>query len=151
VKLGLAGEEELRQAYADLAARLGTHVVVMPMAPKGVELALGIVRDQQFGPLVLVGAGGIFVELLKDRKLGLPPLDEPRAKRMVDALATRPILDGIRGAAAADVGAVVAAVVAMSVLASDLGDHLDALDANPLIAHSGGCVAVDALVIPRSG
>jgi acyl-CoA synthetase (NDP forming) len=151
VKLGLAGEDELREAYGDLTARLGPQVVVMPMAPTGVELALGIVRDPQFGALVLVGAGGIFIELLKDRKLGIPPLDKPRAERMVDGLATRTILDGVRGAPASDVGAVLEAVVAMSVLAADLGEFLDALDANPLIAHPGGCVAVDALVIPRSG
>jgi acyl-CoA synthetase (NDP forming) len=149
VKLGLADEASLREAYADLASRLGPEVVVAPMAPSGVELALGIVRDPQFGPLVLVAAGGILVELLKDRRLALPPLDEARALQLIDGLKSRALLSGVRGAAASDVGAVARAVVALSALALDLGDMLEAVDANPLIAGPDGCVVVDALVIPR--
>jgi hypothetical protein len=120
------------------------------MAPEGVELALGIVRDPQFGPLVLVAAGGVLVEVLHDRRLALPPVDEPRARRMVDRLEVRSLLDGVRGQPPADVGAVAGALVSLSRLALDLGEHLDALDANPVIASPEGCVAVDALVIPRS-
>ena len=69
---------------------------------------------------------------------------------MLDRLAARPLLDGVRGEPAADVDAVANALVALSVLASELGDLLDAVDVNPLIAGAEGCVAVDALVIPRS-
>lgn len=148
VKLGLRDGDEVREAYADLAARLGPEAVVAPMAPKGVELALGIVRDPQFGSLVLIAAGGILVELLKDRRLGMPPLDEPRARRLVDGLKSRALLDGVRGAPPSDVGATVRAVVALSALADDLGEHIAALDVNPIIAGPDGCVAVDALVIP---
>lgn len=151
VKLAIGDENALHEAYEDLAARLGPQVVVMPMAPDGVELALGIVRDLQFGPLVMVAAGGILVEMLKDRKLGMPPLDRARAGKMLDGLAGRALLDGVRGRPAADLESVVEAIVALSVLAVDLGEQIDALDANPLIAHPGGCVAVDALVIPRAG
>ena len=116
----------------------------------GVEIALGIVRDPQFGPLVLVGAGGVLVEVLKDRRLAMPPLDELRARSMVDRLKVRPLLDGVRGQPASNVDALAKAVVAFSWLAHDLGDHLEALDANPVICGPDGCVAVDALVIPRS-
>ena len=151
VKLGLDGPEELAAAYQDLAERLGPQVAVAAMAPAGVEVALGIVRDPTFGPLVLVAAGGILVELLKDRKLGLPPLDEERARRLVDALQMRPILDGMRGSPAADVAALAHAVSRLSVVAADLGDLLDAIDVNPVIVSPGGCVAVDALVVPRKG
>ena len=119
------------------------------MAPSGVEIALGIVRDSQFGPLVLVGAGGVLVEVLKDRQLAMPPLDEMRARSMVDRLAIRPLLDGVRGQPAADVDALAHAVVALSWLANDLGDDLEALDANPVICAPNGCVAVDTLVISR--
>ncbi len=149
VALGLAGADALRAAYEDIASRLGPHVVVTPMAPPGVEIALGIVRDAQFGPLVLVAAGGVLVEVLHDRQLALPPLDASRARAMIDRLKVRPLLDGVRGAPAADLDATARAVSRLSVMAADLGEHLDAVDVNPLIATAGGCVAVDALVIPR--
>jgi acetate---CoA ligase (ADP-forming) len=119
------------------------------MAPPGVEIALGMVRDPQFGPLVLVGAGGVLVEIMKDRRLAMPPLDEDRARSMVDRLEVRPLLDGVRDQPAADVDALTKAIVAMSWLAHDLTEHLEALDANPVICGPDGCIAVDALVIPR--
>jgi acyl-CoA synthetase (NDP forming) len=149
VFLGLADPDALRAAYADLARRPGPQVLVEPMAPPGVEMHLGIVRDEQIGPLVLVAAGGVLVELLADRRLGLPPLDAARARAMIDRLQTRPLLDGVRGAPPADLEALVRAVVAVSRLASDLGEDLEALDANPVICGPQGCVAVDALVLPR--
>ena len=149
VALGLADADALRAAYEDIAARLGPHVVVSPMAPPGVEMAIGIIRDPQFGPLVLVAAGGVLVEVLHDRRLALPPLDRSGAHALIDRLGIRPLLDGVRGAPAADVEAIGHAVSRLSVLAADLGEHLDAVDVNPLIANARGCVAVDALVIPR--
>ena len=150
VKLGLANEDAVRGAHDDLAARLGQQVVVAPMAPAGVEVALGIVRDPQFGPLILAAAGGVLVELLKDRALAVPPLDERRAGALLDRLKSRALLDGVRGGPAADVPALVHALVRLSVLADDLGDLIDALDVNPVIASPGGSVAVDALVVPRA-
>ena len=149
VVLDVAGPGSLRAAYDDIALRLGPQVVVAAMVPTGIELALGVVRDPQFGPLVLVAAGGVLVEVLHDRRLAFPPLDEPRARDLVDRLRVRPLLDGVRGAPPADVDAFVHAVTRLSVLAADLGDRLDALDVNPVIVTSDGCVAVDALVIPR--
>ena len=149
VKLGLVDAAAVRTAYVDLAGRIGPGVVVAPMAPAGVEVALGVVRDPQFGPLVLVAAGGILVELLHDRVLALPPLDDRRARDLIDRLKSRPLLDGVRGAPASDVGSLAAAVVRLSLLAVDLGDRIDALDVNPLIVARDGGVAVDALVEPR--
>jgi acyl-CoA synthetase (NDP forming) len=149
VRLGVDDSSSLEDAYTDLERRLGPQVTVAPMAPPGVEIALGIVRDPQFGPLVLVGAGGVLVEVLKDRRLAIPPLDEVRARSMVDSLKIRRLLDGVRGQLAADVDGLTGAIVSLSWLANDLGDHLEALDANPVICAPEGCVAVDALVIPR--
>lgn len=151
VRLGIDDTPSLEEAYEDLERHLGPQVTIAKMAPAGVEVALGVVRDPQFGPLVLVAAGGVLVEVLKDRRLGLPPLDEARVARMIDRLQIRPLLAGLRGAPAADVSALARAVVGLSWLAHDLGEHLDALDANPVICGPGGCIAVDALVIPRSG
>jgi acetate---CoA ligase (ADP-forming) len=149
VRLGIEGEPELSLAYADLAARLGPEVTVATMAPPGVEMALGIVRDRAFGPLVVVAAGGVLVEVLHDRALGLPPLDEAVALRLIDRLKIRPILDGVRGAVPSDVAALAHAVSRMSVIAEDLGDMVDAIDVNPVIVSPTGCVAVDALVVSR--
>jgi acetate---CoA ligase (ADP-forming) len=148
VRLGIEGDDALRSAYGDLARRLGPRVTVAQMARPGVELALGIVRDDQFGPLVMVAAGGLLIEVLRDRRLALPPLDGARARAMLDRLSVRPLLDGIRGGPPADVGAVATALVRLSALALDLGDQVGALDVNPLIAGPEGCLAADALVMP---
>ena len=105
VRLGVDDSPSLEDAYTDLERRLGPQVTVAPMASAGVEIALGIVRDPQFGPLVLVGAGGVLVEVLRDRRLAMPPLDELRARSMVDRLKVRPLLDGVRGQPASNVDA----------------------------------------------
>lgn len=150
VRLGIADADGLRIAYEEMATRLGHHVSVEALAPAGVEMALGIVRDAQFGPLVLVGAGGVLVELLADRRLALPPIDEAGAHRLIDGLRARPLLDGHRGATGANVTALVRCLVRLSCVAQDLGDRLEALDANPVIVSQNGCLAVDALVVPRA-
>jgi acyl-CoA synthetase (NDP forming) len=149
VKLGVADPEALRDGYMELSGRLGPLVMVAGMAPPGVELHLGVVNDPQFGPLVLVAAGGTLVEVLADRRLALPPLDVTRARDMIDRLKVRPLLDGVRGSPPVDVDAVVMALIALSWLAHDLGDSIEALDVNPLIAGPDGCVAVDALLVTR--
>jgi hypothetical protein len=151
VRLGLDGPERLAVAYADLEVRLGPRVLVAAMAAPGVELALGVVADPQFGPLVMVAAGGVLVEVLRDRRFALPPVDRRQALAMLDRLAVRPLLDGVRGAPPADLDAVAGAVASLSTLAVDLGDRLAALDVNPLLAGPDGCVALDALVVAAGG
>jgi acyl-CoA synthetase (NDP forming) len=150
VRLGLDGPDRLAAAYTELAGRLGPRVLVAAMAGPGVELALGVVADPQFGPLVMVAAGGVLVEVLRDRRFALPPLDHGRALGMLDRLAVRPLLAGVRGGRPVDLDAVADAIVRLSVLAADLGDRLAALDVNPLVAGPEGCVAVDALVVPAA-
>jgi acetate---CoA ligase (ADP-forming) len=124
--------------------------MVAQTEPPGVELSLGIVRDAELGPLVVVAAGGVLVELLADRAVALPPLDATAAQRMLDRLRLRPLLDGLRGAPAVDLDAVCAAIVAVSAIAVELGDALDALDINPVLAGPDRCIAVDVLALPRS-
>lgn len=149
IRLGLKDRAAVEAAYNDLSSRLGPEVTVQAMAPLGVEVALGIVNDAQFGPLVMVGAGGTLVELLGDRALAVPPLDSARATRLVEGLDVARLLSGVRGAQPAHRGALIEAVVALSVLALDLGDLLAGLDVNPVIVSPHGAVAVDALVIPK--
>ena len=150
VKLGLADAKAVKAAYADLKKRLGARVLVAPMAPAGVEMALGMISDDQFGPLVVVGAGGIFIEILGDRTVALPNFDAPTARRYVDKLKTRALLDGKRGRPPSDVGSFAKAASRLSLLAHDLGDLLAELDVNPVIVGPKGAVAVDALVVPKA-
>ncbi|MDA1072246.1 MAG: acetate--CoA ligase family protein [Proteobacteria bacterium] len=149
VRLDLASADAVRAAYQDMAGRLGPRCLVSAMVAPGVELASGIVVDAQFGPLVMVAAGGILIEVMKDRRFLMPPATRTDARRALDSLASRVLLDGVRGRPAADVEAVAATIARLANLASTLGDLLDELDVNPLIAGPGGCIAVDALVVPR--
>jgi acetate---CoA ligase (ADP-forming) len=150
VALGLADEAAVAAAYDDIAGRLGPRCLVAPMASKGVELALGIIIDDQFGPMVMAGAGGALVEHLDDSRCALAPFGEAEAHRLLDGLKLRRLLDGARGAAPVDMDALAATIARLSVLASCLSDVLGELDANPVIAGPNGCIAVDALVVPTS-
>jgi acyl-CoA synthetase (NDP forming) len=149
VMLGLTGPADVAAAYDVLADKLGPRVLVCAAAPAGVELALGLVRDPLLGPLVLIAAGGVLVELVDDRAVALPPVSETVARRAISRLQARRLLDGFRGGPAADVEAVVAAMLGLSQLAVELGEAIDALDLNPVIAGPGGAPAVDVLVEPR--
>jgi acyl-CoA synthetase (NDP forming) len=149
VLLGIKGPAALAAGYADLAGRLGPRVLVCQTAPPGPELALGIARDPGLGPLIVVGAGGILVELIADRAVALPPVDDALAAELVAGLQVSKLLAGVRGAPPAALGPVLQAITGMSQLACELGDELEALDVNPLICGTAGAVAVDALAIPR--
>ncbi|MET0452352.1 MAG: acetate--CoA ligase family protein [Mycobacterium sp.] len=151
VVLGLADATVLTDAYEAMAARLGPAVTVQPMVGDGVEVSVGVVRDVTFGPLVVVAAGGVLVELLADRALGCPPLARAGALRLVDGLRIRPLLDGWRGSAAVDVSALIDVILGFSALAVELGDALEAVEANPVIVSARGAVAVDALLVVRGG
>nr|CAA9363235.1 MAG: Acetyl-CoA synthetase [uncultured Nocardioidaceae bacterium] len=148
VRLDLTDPDGVRTAYEDLAERLGHDVVVQRYVAPGVEIALGVVRDPLLGPLVIVASGGSLVELLSQRSVALPSVDRASAEAMIDRLPSSRLLRGHRGRSACDVDAVVEALLAMSQLAGELGDHVEALDVNPLIVSSRGAVAVDALVTP---
>ncbi len=150
VKLGIPDEAAFKAAYDDMAKRLGPRVLVAPMAGPGVELALGMITDAQWGPLVLVGAGGTLIEVMADRSVALPPVDEAGARRMVDRLRLRPLLDGKRGAAPSDMGSLARAVARLSALAADLGDLIGEIDVNPLRCGPKGAVALDALVVAKT-
>ncbi len=149
VVLGLRDPGALEAAYQDLATRLGRRVLVCETIPPGPELSLGLARDHELGPLLVVGAGGVLVELLADRAVALPPVSAGQARRMLGTLRASRLLAGLRGQPAADLGAVTAAITGLSQLATELGGALEALDINPLICGPAGAVAVDALVISR--
>jgi len=124
-------------------------MVQRQLAP-GVEIHVGMFRDALLGPLVVVAAGGAMVEVLQQRRVGLPPLDEAGARDLLGQPTVARLLAGLDGRREPVEGdTVVDAVLAMSQIAVELGDVLEALDVNPLVVSSEDAVAVDVLVIPR--
>jgi acyl-CoA synthetase (NDP forming) len=150
VRLGLADADALAAAYRDFETRLGPRVLVQEMIPVGCELLLGLVFDAQFGPMLTIASGGIFVEVLKDfRMLPLPTT----STEVADALAGlrgAPLLNGVRGRPPADIDAIVRAALSLAALASDLADCISEVDVNPLVALPDRAVVVDALVVPHT-
>ena len=149
VRLGLAGPGAAGTAYDDLAARLGPRVLVCQMAAPGTELALGLVRDAALGPLLVISAGGVLIEIFSERAVVLPPLTRSSARVVLARLRLAAVLAGARGQRPADLDAIAAAITGLSELAVDLGDLLDALDVNPLICGPSGAVAADVLAVTR--
>lgn len=150
VVLGIGDAAALRLAYADMQARLGARVLVAKMAGRGVEMALGAICDAQFGPLVMVAAGGTNIALFKDAQYALAPVDRAAARAMIDRLAVRPLLDGHRGGAGADLDALADAVAGLSGLAALFGPAIGEIDVNPLLVTPDGAVALDALALPAA-
>jgi hypothetical protein len=147
VFLGLVDESQVLEKYRDLETRLGPRVMLSPMAEKGVEMILGMRRDPQFGPVVVFGFGGILAELTKGVAFALPPFDRDYARRRVDRLKLRRLLDGVRGNAASDIDAFCDMASSFSVMVDALRDELMEIDVNPVIVTSKGCIAVDALIV----
>ncbi len=147
VVLGIADERELVTAYAEMSERLGPNVIVASMVGSGIEMMLGVRRDRQFGPVVLIGFGGINVEALHDVVFALPPFSAQHARRCVDRLKLRPFLDGVRGKPAADIDAYCELAARFSALVDALRGNLAEVDVNPVIVHESGCTIVDALVV----
>jgi acetyltransferase len=127
-------------------------VLVQQMAPAGRELILGMTRDPDFGPAIAVGLGGVFVETLRDVALGVPPLTQHDARAMLTRLRAYRVLEGsgARGAAPADLGALVSIITRFSQLCLDLRDEVAEIDINPLLVfdEGQGALVVDALVVP---
>lgn len=150
IRLGLADAAALTAAYEDVSARLGPRVLIQEMVPAGVEMLLGVSRDPQFGPLLTLGMGGIFVEVLAEiRMLWLPTTDRAVRGALAE-LRGAALLRGVRGRPPADLDAVVAAALGLSTLVAELGDDIAEIDINPLVALPDRAVAVDALIVPTS-
>jgi acyl-CoA synthetase (NDP forming) len=149
VRLGIADCDELSEAYSDFEKRLGADVLVQQMIPQGTELILGVVNDPQFGPMLTLGTGGIFVEVLKDVSMLTVPTTPDAIRKVLMHLRGAALLKGARGKAPADIDAIVHAVMGLSALAEDLGESISEIDVNPLVALPDRAVVVDALIIPK--
>jgi hypothetical protein len=121
-------------------------VLVSPMRRGGAELLVGVVRDPHWGPMLAVAFGGVFVEVLKDSALAPLPVSPRQARRMLDQLRGRAVLDGVRGAAPADLDALAAVIARTGDLALALGDDLESLEINPLRVDGAAIEALDAVV-----
>lgn len=150
VKLNVGDEESLRRGYAEVLANAGgariEGVLVQRMAKPGVELIVGGRRDEQFGPLILFGLGGIFVEVFKDFSLRVCPIDSSDALEMIGEIKAYPILTGARGKAV-DIKAVAELLQRVSRLLYE-NDGIKEMDLNPVIAYEKGYCTVDVRVVP---
>ncbi|TDD60698.1 GNAT family N-acetyltransferase [Kribbella antibiotica] len=146
VHLNIADSAALGTAYDAVAAAIGDpHVVIQAMVPAGIELVAGLVRDPLFGPVLMVGSGGVLTDLLADRRWRGLPLTDLDATEMVRSLRCAPLLAGYRGADPADVPAVLDVLHRIALLAEHLPE-VSELDVNPLIATPAGAFAVDVKV-----
>jgi len=157
VRLNVFGVEAVAAAYGDLIAAAQRHapsarihgVLVEAMVPPGQEMILGIKRDRTFGPLLLVGLGGVNVELVQDVALAPVPLSHASARDLLLRLKGARLLNGYRGRPASDVDALVEAMVRLGQLAQDFIDEIGEIDLNPIIVHpeGEGISVVDALLV----
>jgi acetyltransferase len=153
VQLDLRDDDEVRRAYDRLVARAaaacpeaaieGVTVQEMADATDGHELILGAKKDAVFGTVIMVGSGGVTAELYKDRALGLPPLNERLARRMLESLRCWPVLQGYRGRPPLPVDRVIEILMRLSYLVADYPE-IEELDVNPLLVTPGRVVALDA-------
>ncbi|GAB4389394.1 MAG: GNAT family N-acetyltransferase [Thermodesulfovibrionales bacterium] len=158
IALGLRTRDEVRQAFSDMTAKLDAlglssemqGVVVQPMLRGGQEVIVGMSQDPVFGPLVMVGLGGIHVELVKDIAFSLHPLTDLDPERMLASLKGRPLLEGWRGNPRRDLAALKDVLLRFSALVEDFPE-IDQMEINPLLVfpEGGGCSAVDARIFVK--
>jgi acetyltransferase len=156
VRLDVTGEQAVRDAAAGILQAVKTHtadacvdgVLAAPMAPKGVELIVGVARDPQYGQVIMFGLGGVFVEAIKDVVFRAVPVSRADAEEMLDEIKFKVMLDGVRGLPAVDKPAIVDLLVKISALAA-AHPEITEIDLNPVIAHGDGYTIADARMIIR--
>lgn len=157
VRIKLSSEKEIRSAYREIMKNSKKYnakadirgVLVSPMADKGVEVIIGTKIDDQFGPVIMYGLGGIMVEILKDVAFRVLPLSQTDARKMIEETKSYPILDGVRGTPALDKKA----LRKLLMLCSDIVEsypQIEEMDLNPVIVHEKGVSVVDARIILKS-
>ena len=154
VKLGLTSLDEVKTATDEIIAAVTQHdstaridgVLVQPMASSGTELVIGMRRDSMFGPTIMLGLGGIFVEELKDVAFARAPVLRGDVPLMIDSLQGKAVFDGVRGQPPVNAEALTGVLVALSQLALEHPEIIE-IDLNPVFASPDGLVAVDWLVL----
>ena len=154
VVVGVNDEKGIREGYQKIVANIKKNVptaviegiLVQEMAPKGTEIIIGSTVDPTFGPTIMFGLGGIFVEILKDVSFRLAPITKEDAWEMLDEIKAKKMLDGPRGTAKADKEAIVATLLSVSKMLMECPE-IKELDMNPLLVYEKGARAVDARII----
>ena len=157
VKLNLNNEKEVGQAFDEIIAAAKKHspkakidgVSVQPMAKPGIEVIIGMNKDQQFGPVLMFGLGGILVEVLKDVSFRIVPLTKRDAREMIKEIKGYPILEGYRGHEPADIKVLEDILLKVSEFV-EKQPEIKELDINPIFAYKDGALALDARVILES-
>jgi acyl-CoA synthetase (NDP forming) len=151
VVVGLRSAAQVRTAYQEILERApgADGVLVCEQVSGGVETVVGVSQDDLFGPVVMVGLGGIFVEVLGDVSFRVPPFTKADAAAMVGELKSVAVLRGVRGRPKADVTALVDTLMKVQRMAVDLAGEMAELDINPLLVQPRGAVALDALIVTR--
>lgn len=150
VRLNVKDAAALTEIYLDFEVRFGPRVLIQQMVSAGVELLLGLVNDSQFGPMLVLGMGGIWVEVLHDHRWLLLPTTPAAVREALLSLRGAVLLAGVRGQLPVGVEAVIDTAMRLSALATDLGDLIAEVDINPLIVLPSGAVVVDALIVPKN-
>ena len=160
VIIGLKSDVEVREAYDRIIERVRKKVpdarvegvLVEKMYPSDVEVIVGMTKDPQFGPAIMFGLGGIFVEVLKDVSFRIVPVNEEDAREMIQEIKAYPILAGVRGKEQRDIDAIVKIILKVSELVSRY-KQINQLDLNPIFVYEKGkgAVAVDARIILEEG
>lgn len=156
VKVGMSNATEVRDAFELIEYRARKYspdariwgILVQEMVRKGRELLVGVSRDPQFGPLVAVGLGGIYVEVMRDVALRLAPISKQEVSDQIRSIRAFPLLRGVRGEPTADIASIEETVLRVSQLVTDFPEIVE-MDINPLVVHNEdeGCVVVDARII----
>lgn len=147
VIVNISCEDELLAHYNDLSLRLGSSALLTEMVAKGTEVGLGIINDPQFGPLIMIAAGGILIELISDRAVALCPVSAEAADELLATLNIDKLLRGARGSPPANRQALIEIIMKLSWLAFELKDVISEIDINPVIVNESSAIAVDALVV----
>ena len=158
VLVGIEGDDAVRQGYETLISRAAERapeasiegVLVCQMASGGVETVIGVNYDPTFGPVVMFGLGGIFVEVLKDVTFRLAPFGADEAARMICEIQSFDVLTGARGGPAVDLDDLAATLAKVSVFAAENAENLQSLDINPYLALPKGGLALDGLIVPKA-
>jgi acyl-CoA synthetase (NDP forming) len=154
VILGLKTAAQVKKAYDEIMDRTRKHypdavihgVTVQKMVPPGTEVIVGTTKDPQFGPVIMFGLGGVFVEVLKDVSFRIVPVSRTDAREMIEEIKGFPLLQGYRGKEPADIRALTEMILKISQWI-EKADRIKELELNPVFAYKEGAVAVDARVI----